>query len=167
MPRIVEATVDIALAPEEVFAYVSDPTRLREWQPQVEVAEPERSGIPAVGMRGREVRKVPGGRRTIRWEVTDYKRGRIWAVRGIEGPVRAHVTMTFSPTDNGAGTTFHYRIWFEAHGIGRAIAPLARHGAAGDIAGNLALLKQRLEQPGHELGPAEDHSSAEHHPDSA
>jgi uncharacterized protein YndB with AHSA1/START domain len=144
MSKIVEATVDITRTPQEVFDYVSDATRLPEWQPDVEAAEAEPPGIPAVGMRGSETRRVPGGKRIIRWQVTDCEPGRRWAVRGIEGAVRAHVTMTFTPSDEGASTTVRYGIWFEGRGVGKAIALLARQGASRDVAGNLALLKQRL-----------------------
>ncbi len=98
-------------------------------------------------MRGTELRRVPGGTRTIRWEVTECEPGRRWALRGTEGPVRAHVTMTFAPTGGGAHTAVDYGIRFEGHGIGRAISLLAGQGAGGDVPRNLARLKQRLEEP--------------------
>lgn len=145
MSRIVEAHIDIGRPPEEVFDYVSDATLLPEWQPDVETAQADPPGIPAVGMRGHDVRRTPSGKRTLRWEVTECERGRRWALRGIEGPVRAQVTMTFAPTGEGARTTVGYRIWFEGHGLGKLVVPLARHGAANDIAASLALLKGRLE----------------------
>jgi uncharacterized protein YndB with AHSA1/START domain len=156
MSRIVEAHVDIDRTPEEVFDYVSDARRLPEWQPDVESAQPEPPGIPAVGMVGRETRRVPGGPRTFRWEVTECERGRRWAVRGVDGPVRAQVTMTLDPMGGGARTRFGYGIRLEGHGLGKVIAPLARHGAGKDVAANLALLKQRLEGPRLELGAAEE-----------
>lgn len=147
MARIVEARVDIDRAPEEVFDYVSDARLLAQWQPDVETAQAEPPGIPAVGMRGRETRRVPGGRRTFRWEVTECERGRRWALRGVEGAVRAVVTMTLAPAGDGASTTVAYGIRFEGHGLGRLVVPLARHGASRDITTNLALLKHRLETP--------------------
>ena len=96
-------------------------------------------------MTGREVRRVPGGRRTFRWEVTESDPGRRWGLRGIDGPVRAHVTVALAPTLGGAGTHVDYAIWFEGHGIGKLIRLLAQQGARKDVPASLALLKQRLE----------------------
>jgi hypothetical protein len=75
-------------------------------------------------------------------------------VSGVDGPIRAHVTMGFVPTGDGAGTHVDYGIWFEGHGIGRLIALLARRGARGDVAANLARLKQRVEQTSTQAGCA-------------
>lgn len=147
MSKVIEASTDIARTPQEVFDYVSDPARLPEWQPSVEAAAAEPPGAVAVGLQGHEVRRVPGGRRTIRWEVTDCERGRRWGVRGIDGPVRAHVAVVFTPADQGTRTHLDYGIWFEGHGFGKLIGILARVGARKDVPDSLALLKKRLEEP--------------------
>lgn len=146
MSKVIEARTAIARPPQEVFAFVSDPARLPEWQPDVEEAATEVPGQPAVGVRGHEVRRVPGGRRTIRWEVTDCEPGRRWGVRGIDGLVRAHVAMALAPADDGSSTQIDYQIWFEGHGVGKLVGLLARQGARKDVPQNLALLKQRLEE---------------------
>ena len=99
----------------------------------------------AVGVQGHEVRRVPGGGRTFRWEVTECDPSRRWSIRGIDGPVRAHVTLAFAPTGAGTSTKVTYRIWFEGHGIGKVIRLLVRQGARKDVPANLALLKRRLE----------------------
>ena len=88
MSKIIEASTEIARSPQEVFDYVADATRLPEWQPSVEEAVADPPGLLQVGMTGREVRRVPGGRRTFRWEVTESDPGRRWGLRGIDGPVR-------------------------------------------------------------------------------
>src|SRR5512141_2369162 len=119
MPQVIEASTDIARTPREVFDYVADPARLPEWQPAVEEAAAEPPGIPTVGMRGHEMRRVPGGRRTIRWEVTECEPGRRWGVQGVEGPVRAHVAVDLIATAQGGLTHVDYGIWFESHGIGK------------------------------------------------
>ena len=146
MSKTVQATIGIGRTPEQVFDCVSDETRLPEWQPDVQVAQAEPPGLPAVGMRGHEVRKVPGGKRTITWEVTECERGRRWALRVLDGPVRAKVAMSFATAGEGASTAVSYGIWFQGHGIGPAISILARQGASRDQGRNLALLKQRLEE---------------------
>jgi uncharacterized protein YndB with AHSA1/START domain len=146
MSKVIEASTDIARAPQDVFDYVSDPVRLPHWQPSVDMAAFEPPGIPAaVGVQGHEVRRLPGGGRTFRWEVTECEPGRRWSIRGIDGTVRAHVTLDFAPTRAGTDTHVNYRIWFEGHGIGKLIRLLASQGARKEIPESLALLKQQLE----------------------
>jgi len=146
MSRFIDASTEIARTPQEVFDYVSDPTRLPDWQRSVDAAAAEPTAVRAVGMRGHEVRRIPGGSRTIRWEVTECDPGRRWGVRGVDGPVQARVTVSFAPTSGGAGTHVDYRIWFEGHGIGKLFRLLAHQGARREVPSNLVLLKQRLEQ---------------------
>ena len=43
------ASIEIARRPEDVFAYVMDPTRLPEWQESLLRTRTEGSGPPAVG----------------------------------------------------------------------------------------------------------------------
>jgi len=142
--KVIEYGTDIARSPREVFDYVTDTARLPEWQPSVEEAGAEPPAIRDVGMRGYEVRRVPGGRQRILWEVTECEPGRRWAVDGIEGPVRAHVVISLAPAD-GSGTHVDYRIRFEGRGIGRLIRLMASRGARTEVPESLALLKQRLE----------------------
>lgn len=141
--RSITASVEIARSPHEVFGYVADPAHLSEWQPDVRRAAFDHPEAVGVGSRGREVRHVMGSDRSIDWEVTDYDPDRRYGVRGVDGPVRAHVTMDLVPTPGG--TRLEYGIDFEGHGIGKVIVPLARKGARKDIADILDGLKRRLE----------------------
>lgn len=145
MPKLIEASTDIHRTPQEVFDFLSDPARLPQWQPTVDDAAFETDGPPMVGSRGHEVRHVPGGRRTINWEVTECVPGSRWSVQGIDGPVRAHVTIGLAPSGAGTSTRVDYRIWFEGHGLGKVVRLLASQGTRKELPGNLALLKQRLE----------------------
>jgi uncharacterized protein YndB with AHSA1/START domain len=148
MSKVIEAGTEIARSPLEVFEYVSDATRLPEWQPSVDEAVADPPGVLRVGMTGREVRRVPGGNRTFRWEVTECDPGSRWSLRGVDGPVRAHVTVTLAPTLGGASTHVDYAIWFDGHGIGKLVRLLAQQGARKEVPAILALLKQRLELAG-------------------
>lgn len=139
------ATTDIARSPHDVFGYVTNAARLPEWQPDVRRAAFDEPATVGVGSRGREVRHVMGADRTIAWEVTAYDPDRRYGVRGIDGPVRAHVTVKLAPAEDGASTHVEYGIGFEGHGIGKLIAILARKGAHKDLPTTLDLLKQRLE----------------------
>ena len=141
----INGIVEIARTPREVFGYIADPAHLPEWQPDVRRAGFEEPAAVGVGARGREVRHVMGSDRSINWEVTDYSPDQRYGVRGIDGPVRAHVTMDVSPSTRGAGTHLEYGIAFEGHGIGRLIATLARKGARKDLPAMLDRLKRRLE----------------------
>ncbi len=143
--RSINGTVEIARSPHEVFEYSADPVRIPEWQPDVRTAafdEPEAVGV---GARGREVRHVMGSDRSIMWEVTEYRPDQRFGVRGVGGPVRAHVTMDVSPNSKGAGTLLSYGIAFVGHGVGRLIAPLARRGARNDLPATLDSLRRQLE----------------------
>lgn len=142
--KSINAVAEIARSPGEVFGYIADPARLPEWQPDVRRAAFDQPAAVGVGSRGSEVRHVMGSDRSISWEVTDYDLDRHYGVRGVDGPVRAHVTMDLTPTKGG--THLKYRIDFEGHGIGRVIAPLARKGARKDLAAMLERLKRRIEE---------------------
>lgn len=142
--KVIENSIDIARSPQEVFDYVTDTARLHEWQPSVEEAAAEPPGIREVGMRGYEVRRVPGRTQRFKWEVTECEPGGRWAVEGIEGPVRAHAAFLFAPI-GGDGTHVDYRIWFEGRGIGKLIRLMATRGARVEVPASLAVLKQRLE----------------------
>jgi len=145
--KVIECSTEVSRTPQEVFDYVTDSARLPEWQPSVEEAAAEPPAIRRVGMRGYEVRRVPGGKQKVRWEVTECEPGGRWAVEGIEGPVRAHVTISLVPID-GIGTHVDYRIWFEGRGIGKVIRLMANRGARSEVPASLELLKQRLEMVG-------------------
>jgi len=141
----INGTVEIARSPHEVFEYIADPERIPEWQPDVRTARFDDPAAVGVGTRGREIRHVMGSDRSIRWEVSEYSPDQRYGVRGLGGPVRAHVTMDVSPNTNGPGTQLSYGIAFEGHGVGRLIAPLARKGARKDLPATLDSLKRQLE----------------------
>lgn len=145
--KVIESSTEIARTPREVFDYVTDAARLPDWQPSVEEAGVEPPAVREVGMRGYEVRRVPGGPQRIQWKVIECEPDRRWAVMGVDGPVRAHVAITLEPAD-GNGTHVDYRIWFEGRGIGKLIRLMATRGARSDVPASLALLRQRLEAVG-------------------
>ena len=45
------SSIEVDRPPEEVFAYVIDPSRLAEWQESLVSSRPEGGGSPTVGMR--------------------------------------------------------------------------------------------------------------------
>lgn len=145
----VSGEIDIGRGPAEVFSYVADPRRRPEWQDAVEKIEVETTANDGVGTRVRETRRVQNTSRTFTWEVTEYAPGRTWAFRGIEGPVRAVVSMSFAALQDGSSTRVHIDIDFEGRGIGRLFAIFARQGARKEIPQDLQHLKRHLEQDRH------------------
>ena len=78
-------TVEIARAPEEVFAFVIDPAKLSAWQDAEEVQQLTDGPVRA-GTRFREVHKVMGRRRVELTEVVECDPGRVFHIRVVEGP---------------------------------------------------------------------------------
>ncbi len=142
----IASSIEIARPPEEVFAYVLDPSRLAEWQQSLVSASSEGGGPLSAGSKVSTIRRVGRGERAMTMEVVSMTPPRSWALRGIDGPVRLIVNGTIEPTDEGAGSRIAIDIDFEGHGIGKLLVPLVvRRQAAKEHPGNLENLKQRLE----------------------
>ncbi len=78
-------TVEIARPPDEVFAFVTDPTKLSAWQDAEEVQQLTEGPVRA-GTRFREVHKAMGRRRVELTEVVECDPGRLFHIRVVEGP---------------------------------------------------------------------------------
>jgi uncharacterized protein YndB with AHSA1/START domain len=96
------SSVEIARPPEEVFSYVTDPSRMAEWQESVVSARLEGAGPPAVGSKAITNRRVGRRERAMTMEMTNLSPPRSWAARGIDGPIRGIVNGTVEPLDDGA-----------------------------------------------------------------
>ena len=78
-------TVEIARPPDEVFAFLTDPTKLSAWQDAEEVQRLTEGPVQA-GTRFRDVHKAMGRRRVELTEVVECDRGRLFHIRVVEGP---------------------------------------------------------------------------------
>ena len=123
MAAIVES-IEIARPPEDVFPYVTDPSRLAEWQESVVSTRLEGGGPPAVGSRVTVTRRIGRSERTMTAELTELNPPRSWAVRGIDGPIRGNVKGTIEPLDDGARSRVTIELDLEGHGIGKLLVPL-------------------------------------------
>lgn len=140
------ASAEIARRPEDVFSYVSDPARLADWQESVVSAHVEGGGPPAEGSKAITRRRVGRGERTMTMELTELAAPRSWAVRGIDGPVRARVKGTVEPLDDGARSRVTIELDFEGRGLGKLLVPLlVRKQAKQELPKNMQHLKERLE----------------------
>jgi uncharacterized protein YndB with AHSA1/START domain len=148
MPPIV-SSIDIARPQDEVFSYVTDPTRFAEWQAGVVGGSMESDKTPSVGSKCMTRRRIGGAVREVTSEVTKIDAPTRWGVRGIDGPIRAIVDVTVEPVTDGAQSYVTIAVDFEGQGFGKLIVPLVvRRQARNEMPANCARLKQRLEHPG-------------------
>ncbi len=145
MAAIVES-IEISRRPEDVFSYVTDPSRLPEWQESVVSVRQESDGPVAVGSRVVVTRRVGGRERPMTMEMTELNRPGSWAVRGVDGPVRGIVRGTIEPLGDGERSRMTIDLDFEGHGIGKLLVPLVvRRQAEKELPQSHENLKQRLE----------------------
>lgn len=143
---LIVSSIDIARPPGEVFAYVSDPSRLAEWQESVVNAHTEGGGPPAVGSKAITTRRIGRRERTMTMEMTNIDPPTSWGVRGIDGPVRGIVNGTVEPLNDGGRSRVTIELDFEGHGLGKLLVPLVvRRQAQKEMPRNLRNLKGRLE----------------------
>jgi uncharacterized protein YndB with AHSA1/START domain len=140
------STIEVARPPEEVFSYVTDPSRFPEWQRDVVSVIADGHGTPEVGARFRTTRRVGGADRTMTQEVTVLDAPRSWAVRGVDGPIRPSATVTVEPIDAGARSRVTFTLEFEGHGAGVPLAPLVRRQARKGAPVSYRNLKALLER---------------------
>ena len=142
----ITVTIDVARPQEEVFSYITDPSRFAEWQHGV-VSGHMDGGAPGVGSKCTTTRRIGGAARDVTSEITEIAPPRTWAVHGIDGPIRASVNVTVEPRDESAQSQVTIELDFEGHGIGKFLVPLVvRRQAAKEMPGNLQKLKARLER---------------------
>ncbi len=146
MPPIVH-DIEINRPPDEVFGYVTDPARFVEWQDDVVGARIE--GPPVVGARVVTTRRVARTEFTQAQEITELAPSRSWAVRGVEGPIRAHARITVEPLRGGAASRVTFALDFEGPGIGKLFVPQVRRIAAKQAPHSYRNLKKRLENGSH------------------
>ena len=136
--------VDIARPPDEVFRYVTDPSRFGEWQSDVISAHIEGDG-QAVGSRCVMTRRIGGKDRTSTSEITQISPPRTWTIRGIDGPIRANVTVTVDPLGDGTQAHVAIKLDFQGYGMGKLIMPMVVQEARKEVPQSCQKLKSRLE----------------------
>ena len=133
------ASTEISRAPDDVFAYVTDPNRLPDWQETVVKAES--SQTPArVGTRTRVTRRVGRRELTQTAELSKLTPPTSWEVHGLDGPVRGNVNGRIEPLDDGTRSRVTIELKLEGHGIGKVLLPTLRQeeGTSGDAAEHAA-----------------------------
>jgi uncharacterized protein YndB with AHSA1/START domain len=115
-------TVDVDRPQNEVFAYLTNPDKLHEWQENA--LEVQLDGPMRQGAHIKEVRKGPGGKRVQSLvEVAAYEPDRIFDLRILEGPAHVHGDHRLEPAPGG-GTRIHFTGHGELSGAMKLARPL-------------------------------------------
>jgi uncharacterized protein YndB with AHSA1/START domain len=139
-------SIEINRRPEDVFAYLDDVERHGEWQEQIVDVQPESDQPMGVGKRVRETRRVPGGDRSMTYEVTEYDPPRRSSFRVLDGPIRAVGTISVEPVGDGSRSRLTFTLDFQGHGLGgKLLLPVAKGQARKQIPKDQARMKELLE----------------------
>ena len=142
--RVAE-TFSVARPPEVVFDYVSDPSKLVDWQTAHISAEQLTDGPPGLGTRVRERTKPPGGKEFEQMvEYAEFDRPRRLRVHVVEGPYPIDGTWTFEP-EGERGTRVRFTAEGQVGGTPRAFEPILKRLIARQFAGYHRNLRRNLE----------------------
>lgn len=138
------SSIEIGKPAEQVFPYVIDPSTFPEWQEGV--VRGQLDSATRVGSRCTTVRRIGGREQEFVTEITEYDPPRRWADRGLDGPIRALVSVAVEPLADGTRSRVTIAVDFTGHGIGKLLVPLlVRRQAAKEMPENMRRLKQQLE----------------------
>ena len=139
----VEHTFEVGRPALEVFDYLTDVSRLPEWQSSAESAELEEDGELRVGARIREVRMFMGRRAASTLEVSKYEPPRRFSLRVVEGPIRYSIEHALEALDGRTRVTFVGR--GEARGVPRLMQGAVRRAVERQFVKDLEAFKRNLE----------------------
>lgn len=142
---LIVTDVSIARSPREVFSYVTDPARFSEWMNGVTYSRILGDDPPAIGSRLFMTRRVGTFEMPAASEITQMDPPRRWAIRGLDGPVRADVSITVSPENDGPDSHVTIQIDLHAHGMGNTIIAMATRQIKREMPENCQNLKKLLE----------------------
>ena len=143
----IKETVEIARRPEDVYAYMVNPSHMREWQESLVSVRPSDDTPPHVGSRSVMTRRVNKREFTMTNQIDEMDPPRSFRAHGIDGPVRPHFAAVVEPLDNGERSRVTVELDFETHGLGKIITPLVvRPNARKELPRNEQRLKEILER---------------------
>jgi polyketide cyclase/dehydrase/lipid transport protein len=143
---IVES-IEINRKPEDVFAYLDEVERHGEWQKDIVGVERQTEGPTRVGTHVKETRKVPGGNRSMTYEITEHDPPRKSAFRVLDGPIRAVGTVSIDPLDDGSRSRVTISLDFHGQGLGgKLLLPVAKSQARKQVPDAQARMKELLER---------------------
>jgi uncharacterized protein YndB with AHSA1/START domain len=141
------SSFEIARPPDEVYAYVTDPSRFPEWQKDVLRVRIEGGRPPGVGTRFTTIRRIGRVEQKTTQEITEVTPPRSWAARGVDGPFRPSAGITVEPLGDGTRSRVTIALDFEGHGIGKLLPlDVIRRMAAKGAPKSYQNLKELLER---------------------
>jgi uncharacterized protein YndB with AHSA1/START domain len=138
--------IEIERPVDEVFGYVTDPSKLPNWQTNTVLAEMETDGPFGIGTRLHEVHRAPGGKELhSRVEVSQYELDKRLELRIIDGPLRVDGLFLFEAIADGRT---RLELFGTGHptGAARIAAPLLKLFIRRQFAGNLRALRVAMEE---------------------
>jgi uncharacterized protein YndB with AHSA1/START domain len=141
----IRESIEISRSPEDVFAYLDDPSRHGEWQSQIVTADVETAGPTRVGTRVRQTLRVGGREQEMNYEITEHDPPRSFAFRGLDGPVRPVGTGKVESVGDGTRSRVTIELDFEGHGLGKLLRSVVVRQARKQVPENQRQLKERLE----------------------
>src|SRR5207302_9090889 len=91
------SSIEVARPHDEVFSYVTDPSRFSEWQAGVLGGSMECGKSPSVGSKCTTTRRIGGAARAVTSAVPKLDPPTSCAVHGIAGPLRPIVAVPVAP----------------------------------------------------------------------
>jgi uncharacterized membrane protein len=138
-------TIELERPVGEVFAYVTDPSKLATWQTNTVSVVVEDGRPLRLGSRLREVHRAPGGKELPSLvEVSAYHPDSTFALHMLEGalPLDAHIS--FEPVRAGTALSFH--VHGQPRGSMRLMQPLLKRTLRKQFGQYLRTLKELLER---------------------
>jgi hypothetical protein len=141
MPRLSEETV-VATSPEATFAYITDQTRLSEWNEHVQSAEVVDGGPVVEGSRLAQHRRRNNRDFTLTFVVTAHEPPRRHVVQGSVFGVDTTVSFEISAAERGSRVVMSADV--SGRGWRRLLAPLVTREMRKSTLAALAALEARL-----------------------
>jgi len=141
-------SVDISRSPEDIYAYVTDLSRLSEWQGPVLSSRRTDDGPVKVGSSATVIRKVGPRQVNTTVEITELNPPKSWRYRAVSGPVVGTADYKVEPLDGGQRSRVTVALGFEGRGIGKLLAPIFRRQGGRELLRNKEQLKAVLEKDG-------------------
>lgn len=143
---MITSSIEIGRRPEEVFAYIEELERHKEWQPAIVSSRREPAGPMRVGTRNIETRRLPGGPREFVSEIVEHVPSRKMVFQGLNGPIRPRGTITVEPVGDGSRSRFTLELDLVGRGIGKLLAMMARRQARKTVPQDQLRLKEIMER---------------------
>jgi carbon monoxide dehydrogenase subunit G len=138
----IEFSVDIGRPPSEVFAYLTDASKLPEWQSGVVEAHWE-GGQAGPGARAKQVRDFHGKQTEGLLEVAVYEPDRRFAIKTLSGPAALSLEYTLEAANGGTRLSFSGQ--GEMGGAAKIAGPLVARKVQKQFKSDVETLKRKLE----------------------